>query len=88
VLHFDLFRTLRVKRVADSTGRELQFIQANPNEDSDLNVIFPEPLKRGMQTLEFEYAGAGALTAFGSGNFALEARQLVPEFKLWRPCDV
>ena len=74
VFQFDLDKTLRVSRVADSTGRELQFIQEKPGEDPDLHVIFPEPLHRGKQTIEFEYSGDKAIMQLGAGNFALIAR--------------
>jgi hypothetical protein len=74
VLRFDLYPTLRVSRVADSSGRELQFIQEKLGEDPDLTVIFPEPLRRETRTLEFEYSGDKALMQLGGGNFALIAR--------------
>jgi Peptidase family M1 domain len=75
VLRFDLYPTLRVNRVADNNGRELQFIQEKSGEDSDLIVIFPESLQRGKYTLEFEYSGDGAIKQLGAGNFALIARE-------------
>src|SRR5215831_8960607 len=75
VLRFDLYPTLRVSRVADDTGRELQFIQEKPGEDPDLVVILPEPLRKGMHTLEFEYSGDKAIVQLGPGNFALVARE-------------
>ena len=76
VLHFDLFPTLRVKRVADSTGRELRFIQEKLGEDPDLSVVFPEALRRGRaDTLNSSIAGDKAMEQFGAGNFALVARE-------------
>ena len=74
VLRFDLYPALRVTRV-ESSGQTLQFIQENPGEDPDLTVIFPEPLRRGMVTIEFEYSGDKALQQHGSGNFTLVARE-------------
>jgi hypothetical protein len=75
VLRFDLYPTLRVSRVADSSGRELQFVQEKLGEDLDVIVIFPDPLQRGTHTLEFEYAGDKAIRQMGDGNFALVARE-------------
>jgi len=75
VLRFDLYPTLRVSRVADNDGRELQFIQERLGEDPDLIVIFPESLRRGRYTLEFDYSGEGAIKQMGAGNFALVARE-------------
>ncbi|PYS35940.1 MAG: hypothetical protein DMG14_25870 [Acidobacteria bacterium] len=75
VLRFDLYPTLRVTRVADTAGRELQFIQEKLGDDPDLIVIFPETLQRGKHTLEFEYSGDNAIKQMGAGNFALVARE-------------
>jgi len=73
VLSFDLFKSLRVKAVRSEDGRELQFIQEEPNDDPMLAVIFPQPLKRGKHRIEFEYAGDGALHKEGSGNYTLDS---------------
>lgn len=74
VLRFDLYPTLRVSRVSDGSGRELQFIQEKLGEDADLSVTFPQPLRRGMQKIEFEYSGDKAIVQYGAGNYALIAR--------------
>jgi aminopeptidase N len=75
VLSFDLFPALRVTRVTDAGGALIPFIQERPDEDPQLAVVFPEPLKKGERELEFEYSGDGALIQEGAGNFALVARE-------------
>ena len=49
VLPFDLYRSLRVSRVQDETGKDLEFIQEAKDEDADFAVILPQALKRGDQ---------------------------------------
>jgi carboxypeptidase family protein/peptidase M1-like protein len=75
VLAFNLYRTLRVSRVLDEQGRDLNFIQEGKDEDSDLGVIMPETLEVGKSySLTFQYAGTDALRDSGSGNFILIPR--------------
>jgi len=75
VLRFDLHPPLRVRRVADSQGRELKFIQEKKEEDAALYVILPEGMKKGQEyTLSFEYGGDDAVSDSGGGNFTLLAR--------------
>ncbi len=76
VLPFNLYRTLRVSRVLDEQGRELNFVQEGKDDDADFGVIFPEPLERG-QTVVFsvEYDGDEALKDSGGGNFILIPRE-------------
>jgi len=74
VLRFDLFPTLRVSRVVDEEGQPLTFIQEGKDDDPDLAVIFPQPLKKGPHKLDFEYSGKDALHNDGSGNYTLVAR--------------
>ncbi|HLE63204.1 MAG TPA: carboxypeptidase-like regulatory domain-containing protein, partial [Pyrinomonadaceae bacterium] len=47
VVPFELFGSLRVSRVQDEQGNELNFIQESKDEDSDLGVILPQPLEAG-----------------------------------------
>jgi hypothetical protein len=70
VLPFTLFSTLRVGRVRDEQGRDLQFVQEKKDEDSDFGVIFPEPLeaKRDYK-LTVEYEGGDAILDAGGGNY-------------------
>ena len=75
VLPFDLFSRLRVSRVKDGQGRELNFIQEDKEEDAALSVILPQGLKKGEEgSLTFEYAGDEAVSDSGGGNFTLDAR--------------
>lgn len=75
VLPFDLFPRLRVSKVSDSQGRELNFIQEDKNEDGGLFVILADPIKKGEQyTLNFQYGGDDAVSDSGGGNYTLDAR--------------
>jgi hypothetical protein len=75
VLPFELYRTLRVGRVRDEQGRDLQFIQEGKERDSDFAVIWPEPLEAGKSyKVTVEYQGGDALRDFGGGNFFLIPR--------------
>jgi hypothetical protein len=72
VYPFDLYPTLRVARVTDSEGRDLNFIQENKDKDADLSIIFPEAPTPGTPVvLNFEYEGEGVVLNRGSGNFIL-----------------
>lgn len=75
VLPFQLFRTLRVGRVQDEQGRDLQFIQEGKERDADFALIWPEPLEAGKTyKVTVEYQGGDALRDFGGGNFFLGPR--------------
>ena len=75
VVPFDLFARLRIRKVTDSQGRELSFIQENKDEDADFAVILAEPMKRGQEyTIKFEYGGDDAVSDSGGGNYTLDAR--------------
>ncbi|HJQ33778.1 MAG TPA: carboxypeptidase regulatory-like domain-containing protein [Pyrinomonadaceae bacterium] len=70
VLPFELYRTLRVSRVRDEQGRDLQFIQEGKERDSDFALIWPEPLEAGKSyKVTVEYQGGDALINAGGGNF-------------------
>jgi peptidase M1-like protein len=75
VLPFDLFGRLRVSKVKDGEGHDLNFIQEDKDEDPALSVILPQGLKKGQESsLTFEYAGNDAVSDSGGGNFTLDAR--------------
>jgi hypothetical protein len=75
VVPFELFGSLRVSRIQDEQGNELNFIQENKDEDSDLGVILPQPLEAGKSyQLTVQYDGTDALQDSGGGNFILVPR--------------
>ncbi|MCA1636505.1 MAG: hypothetical protein LC802_23155 [Acidobacteria bacterium] len=75
VLPFDLFRTLRVSRVRDDGGRDLNFIQESKDHDADFAVILPEALQPGKDyKLTVEYGGGDAMRDSGGGNYILLPR--------------
>ena len=75
VLPFDLYPNLRVKRVLDEEGKELDFIQEDKNKDGKLHVILPSSREIEKPfSLTFEYDGNDVLFDVGGGNFILTAR--------------
>lgn len=75
VVLFSLYRTLRVSRVQDEQGKDLNFIQEGKDEDADFGVILPEPLEAGKPyTMTVQYDGGDALRDSGGGNFILVPR--------------
>jgi hypothetical protein len=75
VLPFDLYRSLRVSRVQDDWGRDLDFIQEDKDEDADFAVILPQLAKKGDELkLTVQYQGGEALRDSGGGNFILIPR--------------
>ena len=75
VLPFDLFASLRVSRVRDEQGRDLQFIQEKKEQDADLALIWPEPLEAGKSyKVTVDYQGGEAIYDAGGGNFYLRPR--------------
>lgn len=74
-LPFDLYRSLRVKSVKDSTGNALVFVQEKKDEDADFGVILPESQPVGKPfKITIEYDGVEALREAGAGNFILIPR--------------
>lgn len=72
VLPFELYPTLRVKRVSGENGEEISIIQENKNKDGSLAVILPSAPEAGKPfTLNFEYEGDEVLQNSGTGNFIL-----------------
>ncbi|MCI0626868.1 MAG: hypothetical protein L0387_35350 [Acidobacteria bacterium] len=75
VLSLDLFPTLRMRKVTDNQGRELNFVQEDKERDADFAVILAEPLRKGQTySLIFEYGGDDAVMDSGGGNYTLIAR--------------
>lgn len=75
VLPLELYRSLRVSRVVDEHGHDLNFIQESKDEDADLAIILPQPLQAG-QTYKFtvQYEGDEAVRDSGGGNYILIPR--------------
>jgi hypothetical protein len=75
VVLLNLYRTLRVSRVHDEQGRDLNFIQEGKDEDSDFGIIMPQSLEAGKSyTLTVTYEGNDAIRDSGGGNFILVPR--------------
>ena len=75
VIPLDLYRTLRVRSVADEKQRPLSFIQEDKNDDADFSVILPAPLSLGQKyTITTEYEGKDAVKNEGGGNYYPVAR--------------
>ncbi|HEX8287725.1 MAG TPA: M1 family aminopeptidase, partial [Pyrinomonadaceae bacterium] len=75
VLPIDLYPALRVRRVLNKNGEEINLIQEDRNKDGSLSVILPTAPEVGKPfTLTFEYEGEEALRQAGTGNFILIPR--------------
>jgi Carboxypeptidase regulatory-like domain/Peptidase family M1 domain len=75
VVLLSLYRTLRVSRVQDGQGKDLNFIQEGKDEDADFGIIMPQLLETGKTyTLTVQYDGGDALRDSGGGNFILVPR--------------
>ncbi|HYO63988.1 MAG TPA: carboxypeptidase regulatory-like domain-containing protein [Pyrinomonadaceae bacterium] len=75
VVPLNLFRSLRVSRVTDAEGRDLDFIQEDKDEDADLAVVLPQTVELGkIYTFVVHYQGGEALRDSGGGNFILIPR--------------
>ena len=75
VVPLNLYRTLRVSRVEDEQGKELNFIQQSKDEDADFGIIFPQALVAGKTyKVKVQYDGGDALRDSGGGNFILVPR--------------
>lgn len=76
VLPFNLYPSLRVKRVSGENGEEINIIQEDKNKDGSLAVILPAAQEVGKPLmLTFEYEGEDALRQAGTGNFILIPRE-------------
>jgi hypothetical protein len=70
-----LFPTLRVTSATDDGGAPLAFVQESKDEDADLWIVLPKPLKKGERfTIRTAYKGKDAVTAEGNDNFFPVAR--------------
>ncbi len=70
VLPFELFGPLRVSRVRDEQGRDLQLIQEKKDRDADFALIWPEPLEAGKSyKVTVDYQGGDAIMELGGGNY-------------------
>ena len=75
VLPFDLYPSLRVKRVLDENGEALNIIQEDKSKDGSLAVILPKAPEVGKPfSLTFEYEGDEAIRLAGTGNYILIPR--------------
>src|SRR6266404_1370846 len=75
VIPLDLYRSLRVSRVQDEQGADLNFIQESKDDDADFGIILAQPLEAGKSyKFKVEYDGEGALRDSGGGNFILVPR--------------
>ncbi|HEY0765819.1 MAG TPA: carboxypeptidase regulatory-like domain-containing protein [Pyrinomonadaceae bacterium] len=75
VVPFDLYGPLRVSRVQDADGNDLNFVQEAKDEDSDFGVIMAKPLEAGQTyTIAVQYEGNDAVRDSGGGNFILIPR--------------
>ena len=75
VLRLGLLPTLRIKRVTDGKGRDVEFIQESTKADGSFHTVFAEPLEPGKKyTLRFEYEGNKVIRDEGGGNFSVGAR--------------
>ena len=75
VIPFDLYPALRVTRVQDADGQDLNYIQEGKDEDGDFAVILPQ-VSQAAKTykLTVQYEGEGAVKDYGGGNFSLDTR--------------
>lgn len=76
VIPFDLYPGLRVSRVQDEQGQDLEFVQEDKNEDGDFAVILPQ-VSQAAKTYKItvQYEGDGALKDYGDGNYSLDTRE-------------
>jgi Peptidase family M1 domain/Carboxypeptidase regulatory-like domain len=75
VLKFGLLPNLRVTRVTDEQGQDLDFIQESRKEDGSFYAILPQAPPLGMErSINVEYAGDKVLEQAGEGSFYVGAR--------------
>jgi len=75
VLPFNLYPTLKVKRVFAENGEDINIIQEGKDKDGGLAIILPAAPEVGKPfILNFEYEGDGAVINRGSGNYILIPR--------------
>jgi hypothetical protein len=75
VLKFGLLPNLRVSRVTDERGQDLNFIQESRKEDGSFYAILPQAPPLGQEvSITVEYAGDKVLEQAGEGSFYVLAR--------------
>lgn len=75
VLPFNLYPSLRVKKVLGENGEEIDIIQESKDRDGDLAIILPSAPETGKPLkITFEYEGEEALRQAGTGNYILIPR--------------
>jgi hypothetical protein len=76
VIPFDLFSGLRVTRVQDAEGQDLNYIQESKDEDGDFAVILPQASQAAKTyKLIVQFEGEGSVKDYGGGNFSLDTRE-------------
>ncbi len=75
VMKFSLLPNLRVTRVLDENGQDLNFIQESRKQDGSFYAILPEAVPVGKESsITVEYAGDKVLQVAGGGSFYVLAR--------------
>jgi hypothetical protein len=75
VMKFSLLPNLRVTRVLDENGRNLNFIQESRKQDGSFYAILSEAVPVGKESsITVEYAGDKVLQVAGGGSFYVLAR--------------
>ncbi|MFZ3339815.1 MAG: carboxypeptidase regulatory-like domain-containing protein [Terriglobales bacterium] len=75
VMKFSLLPNLRVTRVLDENGQDLNFIQESRKQDGSFYAILSEAVPVGKESsITVEYAGDKVLQVAGGGSFYVLAR--------------
>jgi hypothetical protein len=75
VLKFGLLPNLRVARVVDSDGQNLNFVQESRKEDGSFYVVLAKAIDPGVESsVTVEYTGDKVLAQAGDGSFYVRAR--------------
>jgi len=75
VLKFGLLPNLRVTRVSDNQGQDINFIQESKKEDGSFYAIFPKATETGEDySITVQYEGDKVLEHAGEGSFYVRAR--------------
>jgi len=76
VIPLDLYPTLRVSQVESGKGEPLDWVQEKKEDDPELGVILPAPLKKGETTaFKVAYGGKEVVLSEGNGNYYPIARE-------------
>ena len=75
VLKFGLLPNLRVMRVSDDQGQDINFIQESKKEDGSFYAILPKATETGKDSsITVQYEGDKVLQSAGEGSFYVRAR--------------